>query len=249
MLTYSPNRVWISKYAVMTDNYKKLEKRLGYRFKKNKLLQTALTHPSFSNETGEDTPDNQRLEFLGDAMLGAAIAAYLYKTCPDLAEGDMTRQRSRITNRDALLEISREISIQDYIRLGKGVRQTDAVLSDAVESVLGAAYEDGGYKAVQKVVKQLFIPYYSGLDSDEYHNPKGALQEWCQKHLPHTPHYRVTEEMGPPHDRHYTVDVYIGETRYGRGEGRNRRQAEKRAAIATLTILKVPTDRQESVQP
>ena len=223
-----------------THPYRPLEKIIGYRFWRRSRLQQALTHPSYSHEVGEPAPDNQRLEFLGDAALGLAAAALLYGNRPDFNEGDMTKLRSLLTSTKALAAVATRIDLGSFLRLGKGElmtggRQRPSILADALEAVIGAAYLDGGQRAVQAIFRSLFIPMLNELETTrEIENPKGVLQEWAQRERGHNPRYQTVQEEGPAHQRIYTVEVTVGAEPMGRGLGPNKRDAESAAALDAL---------------
>jgi ribonuclease-3 len=221
--------------------YRQLNKALGYRIKRSRLEQ-ALTHPSFSHEQNGGTPDNQRLEFLGDAALGLAAAEALYERHPDAPEGDLTRLRSLVTSTKGLARIASRIQLGVYLRLGRGElnsggRERPSILADALEAVLGAAYLDGGMRAVRRIFRHLFLadlPTSGGHGWTE--NPKGRLQEWAQGQGAGNPRYVVVHEEGPPHQRQYTVEARLQDKVIGVGRGSNKRDAETAAAAKALTI-------------
>lgn len=228
----------------MKNPYRLLEKNLGYRFRRKAHLVTALTHPSYRYECEGDHEDNQRLEFLGDAALGLVAAAHFFDTCPELREGDLTKLRSKISSRTALARIGTTLELGAHLRLGRGEEKSGGAhrasnLADAVESVLGAAYLDGGLKAVEKIFAALFLPFLKEVGPETgAENPKGALQELSQKRWKTGPRYRLVDESGPPHARVFTVEVSIEERVLGRGEGRNKRTAEMHAAEMALAALR-----------
>lgn len=224
----------------MRNPYRALEKKLGYRFRKKPLLHAALTHRSYRYESHETDTDNQRLEFLGDAALGLVTAAYLFTEHPHRQEGELTKMRSRITSSKPLAELGAQCDLGDYLRLGKGESRTGghnrpSNLTDAFEAVLGAAFLDGGIRAVQKIFDHRIVPFLRDMQpayaSD---NPKGDLQELAQRHWQTTPRYRVLAEAGPSHAREYTIEVELNDTVYGRGQGTNKRTAEMEAASEAL---------------
>ncbi len=227
----------------MGNPYKPFEKQLGYRFRRRRHLEQALTHPSFRHETPDVEADNQRLEFLGDAVLNLVTAAWLYEHRPDDEEGRLTQIRSRVTSTEALGEIGSDIGVGGYLRLGRGeliaggARRT-GTLADAFEAVLGAAFVDGGLKAVQKIFKRLIVPRIEKLRLNyASDNPKGILQELCQRRWGQTPHYRKIAEQGPPHARIFVCEALAGERSLGIGEGPNRKLAEMRAAAEAVHRL------------
>lgn len=220
--------------------YRSLERKIGYRFWRRRRLEQALTHPSYRHELGLDHEDNQRLEFLGDAALGLAAAAVLYEAHPDSTEGDMTKLRSLLTSTKALASVAQHIQLGDYLRLGKGEqlsggRQRPSILADALEAVIGAAYVDGGARAVQAIFRTLFLPLLHDVAvAGQLENPKGLLQEWAQREHNRNPRYQVVQEDGPAHQRQYVMAVLVGDRECGRGSGTNKREAETAAALDAL---------------
>jgi ribonuclease-3 len=228
---------------MIRNPYRQLEKDLGYRFSRRKRLESALTHRSFRFENDPGLADNQRLEYLGDAAIGLVAAHYFYDKFPDAQEGPLTRMRSRITSTKALAAFAARINLGAYLKLGKGELMSGgndrmSNLTDAMEAVLGAAYLDGGIKAVQKIFRKLFIPALDeGIIQPQYDNPKGTLQEWSQGRWRTSPYYRVLSEEGPPHARHFRVEVIVNGRALGVGEGSNKRAAEMAAAEAAMQSL------------
>lgn len=224
----------------MRSPYKELENQLGYRFRRKHHLETALTHPSYRHEHADIESDNQRLEFLGDAVLGLVTAEYFYREYPDMAEGDLTRIRSQVSNSKFLAHIAATICLGEHLRLGRGEllsggKDRPSNLTDAVEAVVGAAYLDGGLRAVAKLFKQLWMPELESVMAGvALENTKGALQEWAQVHWKVSPTYKIIEQTGPAHARQYTAAVTIRSKVYGKGRGRNKREAEMEAAREAL---------------
>lgn len=220
--------------------YRALEKRIGYRFWRRSRLNQALTHPSYRHEVGTLPEDNQRLEFLGDAALSLAAALVLFEARPDANEGEMTKMRSLLTSTKALAAVATRIELGAFLHLGKGEessggRNRTSVLADALEAVIGAAYVDGGARAVQAIFRTLFLPMLRDLEAtEEIENPKGVLQEWAQRTRNLNPRYKVVNEEGPAHQRTYTVSVWVGEQELGTGMGPNKREAETAAALSAL---------------
>lgn len=232
----------------MKTRYRELEKRIGYRFLRRKWLEMALTHRSYRYENEGIEIDNQRLEFLGDAVLGLVAASHLYKTYPDLQEGELTKLRSHLTSSANLARVAEEIRLGEFLRLGRGEHQTGGQtrasnLTDALESVIGAAYLDGGLRAARKIFANILM---RSLDAPtEIHaqdNPKGRLQELVQQRWRLTPKYRLLSETGPSHNRIYTVQVLIRGHAFGSGTGNNKRAAEMEAARAAYREIE-PLDR------
>ena len=225
--------------------YRPLEDAIGYRFRHDDLLVTALTHRSYRFEHKDAEMDNQRLEFLGDAVLGLATASSLYEEFPHLDEGIMTALRSRMTNGDTLAEVGRTLKLGDFVRLGRGEeasggRDRASTLADGVEALIGAVYLDGGWKGAQKVVARLLGPYQATLSQDIWSgNPKGQLQEYCQRVWKTSPCYRVVSRRGTPHEAVFAVDVEINGRVHAHGVGRSKQQAESDAAAKALEGLEL----------
>ncbi|MCU0857188.1 MAG: ribonuclease III [Pontiellaceae bacterium] len=220
--------------------FRTFEKRIKYRFKKKALLAAALTHPSFRYEDAATEEDNQRLEFLGDAVLGLLAADLLMERNPQAAEGELTKLKSAITSGTALASAARVLGLGEHLRLGRGESVSggadrDSNLEDALEALLGAIWLDGGLKAARKFFERnIFQPLESAEPVPE--NPKGMLQEYAQKKGYPVPDYQVIEATGPDHARHYCVEVTVSTYAY-RGEGSSRREAEKRAAQKAVLSL------------
>jgi ribonuclease-3 len=225
------------------NRFKGLEKRLGYSFRKKSLLETALCHRSFRFESHGVDSDNQRLEFLGDAVLGLVAAARIYDLFEDSDEGALTRLRSRITSGKALAILGREIDLGQEIRIGKGEEQTGgrgraSNIADAVEAIIGAAYIDGGLKAAERIFSKVFMPKLDEFGEDMWaENPKGKLQAVSQRRWGCGPEYRVAGESGPPHARRFSMEVSVDGSVLGRGEGGSKQSAEVRAATSALQSI------------
>jgi ribonuclease-3 len=231
--------------SFMKSPYKALEKVLHYKFRSKELLTAALTHPSYRNEKGQDPcMDNQRLEFLGDAVVGLLAAEHLYDHASDMREGDMTKFRSTITNRAGLAKVGAAWGLGEYLRMGRGEAQSggatkESNLADAVEAVLGAVYLDGGHKSAAKVFSKHFVPRLETRieESPDVDNPKGALQEYTQRIGQTNPEYNIVGESGPAHDRVYLAAVTWDGRELARGEGASKRSAEADAARKALEVL------------
>ena len=211
-----------------------LEKALGLRFKDEALLETSLTHRSYAFEQGATTT-NERLEFLGDAVLGVVITDIAFQSFPHLPEGELAKLRAAVVNMTTLAEVARELELGDAILLGKGEelsggRRKASILADAFEAVLGAAYLDRGLKTATELIRRLFWPrmaaYVRGEGERDY---KTMLQELAAQDVGRLPEYRV-EERGPDHEKEFTATVYLGGRQFGRGTGRSKKEAEQRAA-------------------
>ena len=229
----------------MSGDLDEFQRRLGHVFTDPVLLRQALTHASFGHEKRQRLPDNQRLEFLGDAVLQLAVTEELYRRFPDLPEGRLTILRARLVNRHHLQALAQGLVLGDHLILGRGEenslgRQRGSILADAVEAVIGAIFADGGWAAAQPIVLRLLEPSLAAIavESDSGKaNPKGSLQEKLQADGEHPPAYRCLSETGPAHARVYEVVVEWQGRELGRGQGPSKKEAETRAAEAALEGL------------
>ena len=199
-----------------------IEEKLGYKFKDSTLLETALTHSSYANECSIQS--NERLEFLGDAILGCVVAKVLYKLFPDSSEGELSKLRGAIVSRTNFARYAQELKIDKQILLGKGEENTggrdrDSNLAGTFEAIMGAIYIDGGYRKSFNVISKLVK---SSLKNDDiFSDYKTKLQEVAQKKFHQIPRYRVVKEEGPPHDKRFHVEVKIASEICGNGIGKN----------------------------
>jgi ribonuclease-3 len=210
------------------------EKALGVRFKDPSLLQTALTHRSFAFERG-GVETNERLEFLGDAVLGVVVTDLAYNGFPNLQEGELAKLRAAIVNMGTLAVVARQLGLGEEILLGRGEelsggRKKASILADALEAVLGAVYLDRGMDRVSRLINRLFWPrmeaYARGEGERDY---KTGLQELAAQEVGRIPEYRVVER-GPDHEKEFTASVHVAGRELGRGVGRSKKEAEQRAA-------------------
>ncbi|MCA9811026.1 MAG: ribonuclease III [Thermodesulfobacteriota bacterium] len=209
-----------------------IEKKLGYTFRDEGILKTALTHSSFANETSVES--NERLEFLGDAVLGFIVARVLYDLFPEAAEGKLSKMRSAIVSRMNFAHFAKELKIDKQILLGKGEeitggRKRQSNLAGAFEAVIGAVYIDGGYRKVYTIVSRLLKDCLNGKE-EIFKDYKTKLQEIAQRQFKKVPKYKVVLEEGPPHDKCFHVEVKLGRRAIGKGVGSNKKQAEQAAA-------------------
>lgn len=224
--------------------YRELERRLGHRFRNRVLVEKALTHPSYRHETPGVETDNQRLEFLGDAALGVAMASWLFRTCPDLDEGELTRRRAALTAGASLAAVGRSLGLGPFMRLGRGEVNSggvhrDRLMEDAVEAVIGAIFLDSGQPSFQRWFERTIVPLLvSAQGHPDEDNPKGALQELCQGSGRGKPVYELEAEEGERHDRRFRVVVFVDGVPAGSGVGRTKKAAEQAAAMRALTILR-----------
>ncbi|WP_406678281.1 ribonuclease III [Moorella sp. ACPs] len=206
-------------------------------------LNTALTHPTYAYEH-QLSHDNQRLEFLGDAVLGLVITTYLYREFPHLPEGDLTRMRAAIVCEASLAKVARQIDLGELLLLGQGEensggRQRSSNLADALEAVIGSLYLAGGLKTAQDFILQIFTPALEVLKDTSVIDSKSALQELIQKRGPDNVTYKILEEWGPDHAKHYKAGVFFQNRLLATGEGHSKKEAEQEAARAALALIKI----------
>ena len=237
----------ITKQALDANRKKELElfcKELHLRFKNLAILDLAFHHRSYSNEnTVYQHYNNERLEFLGDSVLGLATAAFLYKNMEN-PEGDLSRIKSCVVSEETLARIAKEkMYINRYLVLGKGEeltggREKKAILADAVEAVIGALYIDSGYSVAEKFVLNLIVPEIYAVKEDKgLKNYKSILQEFYQRKYQDNPQYELVNVSGPDHDRTFSVLVRLGNISYGPAEGKNKKSAEQAAAHEACRAL------------
>lgn len=219
-----------------------LESRLDYKFRNSLLLAEAMTHPSLAYESQRPHFDNQRLEFLGDAVLQLILTEDLFKMFPDFPEGKLTKLRSRLVSRRALARFALTIDLGAYVLLGKGEEATGgrrrvSTLADAFEALIGAVYLDAGYDPCRALVLRLFQKEIEALaGSPEERNPKGELQECLQAIEPEPPDYEILGESGPDHRKVFTARVSWRGLELATGKGKSKKEAEARAASEALRI-------------
>ena len=221
---------------------KDLEAAIGYRFKNITLLQNALTHSSYANERWHNSlKSNERLEFLGDSILGMVVAEYLYKTFPDRPEGELTRMRADMVCEKTLAAVAARIELGRHLMLGNGEEQSggrsrDSILADAVESVIAASFLDGGMEAARKLIEKFILVEVpvKKLNNADY---KTALQELVQQKKNQTLSNRLVGESGPDHDKRFDVEVSLNGCVIGIGSGSSKKRAEQMAAQDALEKL------------
>ena len=218
-----------------------LEEKLGYTFQNPALLENALTHSSCANESRGKLQSNERLEFLGDSILGMVVADHLYRNHPDLPEGELTRTRAALVCEESLVEVAAELDLGEYLRLGKGEeagggRHRPSIQADAVEAVLAAVYLDGGIGSARKIItRYILCREVEGLNSSRDY--KTALQELVQRESGQVLKYRLTGEEGPDHDKRFFVEVDLNGAPLGSGKGHSKKEAEQMAAKAAIAKL------------
>lgn len=227
-----------------------LQDRLGYAFNNEALLQLAITHPSVAHELGAPVQHNQRLEFLGDAVLQLALTRELYEKFSGYSEGPLTKARAKLVNRRSLAVRGRALQLGSHLILSRGEethggRDRSSTLADAYEAVVGAIFLDGGYDAAREFILREFTPSFGEVSElPEMDNPKGELQELLQARSPVAPKYHVVSATGPDHDRLFECTVHHAGVELATGTGKSKKAAESEAAIAALKKL-----REETVLP
>mgnify|MGYP002621023689 FL=1 len=233
---------------ISSERKKELEefsRALGIKFKNWQLLDLAFHHRSFSNENSEHRRyNNERLEFLGDSVLGLATATFLYEDLKDNVEGDLAKIKSLVVSEQTLAPIAKDVMhIDRYLILGKGEemsggRQKKAILADAVEAVIGALYLDQGYAAAEKLVLELIVGEIRKVQQDRgAQDYKTVLQEFYQKRHKEVPRYELVEKQGPEHDFTFFVTVHLGSVTYGPASGKSKKSAEQNAAKIACDTL------------
>ena len=218
-----------------------LEGKLGYRFRDRGLLEHAMTHSSYANEhRGEGLTSNERLEFLGDSVLGVVVADYLFRKHPDMPEGELTRTRAALVCEGSLHEVAQSLGLGRYLRLGKGEdagggRRRPSILADATEAMLAAVYLDGGMEAVRPIIQTLILDKEREKSADRDY--KTALQELVQRKPGAAVSYRLVRESGPDHCRSFEMEASVDGKVIGTGVGRTKKEAEQMAAKAALEKL------------
>jgi ribonuclease-3 len=221
-----------------------LQQRAGYQFRDEHLLRLALTHPSIAHEQNTPTPHNQRLEFLGDAILGAVLSQQLYDKFPEADEGLLTKSRAKLVNAASLAGHGRSLGLGAYLVLSRGDensggRARSSTLADAFEALLGAIFLDGGFDAARDFILREFTGDYAGLGLPAgIENPKGELQELLQAKSAAAPVYQLISAAGPDHDRNFICAVLHDGVELAQGAGKSKKAAESDAALAALKILR-----------
>lgn len=225
-----------------TEKLQELEEKIGYHFQDMKLLKNALTHSSYANEHRMPKfKNNERLEFLGDAVLELVSSEFLFRSKKKMVEGEMTKMRASIVCEPTLAFCTREINLGSYLLLGKGEeltggRQRDSVVSDAMEALIGAIYLDGGFASAKEFIERFIL---SDLEHKQlFFDSKTILQEMVQSKEGGELSYELIGEEGPDHDKRFVVQVMIGKEPAGSGTGRTKKAAEQEAAYAAIKKLK-----------
>lgn len=253
---FKPGRKLPKVYPVA--EYEELQKRLGYTFRNPALLRLALTHPSVAHEQGVPVETNQRLEFLGDAVLQLVLTQELYEKFSEFDEGPLTKARAKLVNRRTLAEHGRELGLGPCLTVSRGEemhggRERPSALADAYEALLGAVFLDGGFDSAREVILRRFSKAFGSLTVIPIlENPKGELQEFLQSSSLEAPQYHVASASGPDHDRIFECTVHHAGVELARGHGKSKKAAESEAAKAALAKLKTSVSgntREEGAAP
>jgi len=230
---------------VILSELSEFQTRLGYAFRDEGLLRLALTHPSVAHEQGAPEPHNQRLEFLGDAVLQLVLTRELYEKFPAFDEGPLTKARAKLVNRRTLADHARILGLGAHMILSRGEemhggRERASALADTLEALLGAIFLDNGFEAAREFILREFSAAFGQVDTlPIIDNPKGELQELLQARSPEAPEYQVIATTGPDHDRMFECIVQHEGVELARGRGKSKKAAESDAALAALKKLRV----------
>lgn len=220
-----------------------LEKIIGYQFKDPSVLKEALTHSSYANEQkSKDVRCNERLEFLGDAVLSIIVSTYIFKNCPDFPEGELTKLRASLVCEDSLYKFAKQIRLGDFLYLSRGERngkgaQRPSILSDAFEALIAAIFLDGGEEAAEKHILRFVVPEIKNYKKHPVTDYKTTLQEIIQKNPGERLEYVLVGESGPDHNKHFVVEVHLNSNVIGKGGGKSKKQAEQQAAREALELM------------
>lgn len=220
-----------------------IESKIGYSFKDRSLLALSFVHRSFINEHKDISQHNERLEFLGDSILGLLIAEYLYRHLPNNPEGELSYLRSRLVEASSCMRYIQKLDLEKYILLGKGERMNDgrgrdSIMADLFEAVIGAIYLDGGIEAARKFIFDNFTPEINEILQTPLRNWKALLQDYCQRKFQQTPIYKVCSEAGPDHSKVFQITVMINDLELGSGQGSSKKEAQQAAAADALSKIK-----------
>ncbi len=247
-------RLGLQAFDNCVTDYSQLQQELGYTFRDPALLQLALTHPSVAHEHGTPVQTNQRLEFLGDAVLQLVLTRELYEKFTAFGEGPLTKARAKLVNRRSLAERARQVGLGAHLILSRGEeisggRERLSALADTFEALLGAVFLDGGFDAAREFILRQFLSAFGELSViPMLENPKGELQELLQSSSAEPPRYHVVSSSGPDHDRVFECTVHHAGRELARGRGKSKKDAESEAALTALAHLGEKRQR-ESAQP
>lgn len=227
----------------LLNSTSEIQAKMGYTFANPALLLLPFIHCSYYNEHREIQEHNERLEFLGDAILGTLVSDYLYHLLPNAPEGELSSLRSRLVEASSCCRYVTKLQIDQYILLGKGEktnemgRGRDTILADFFEALIGAVYLDGGLESARKFLLDNFLEEMKSIINNPQSNWKAVLQDYCQKKYRKAPSYEVVDETGPEHSKHFTIIVKLNENELGRGSGASKKEAQQAAAGDALSKL------------
>lgn len=222
---------------------KDLENKIGYSFQNKDLLREALTHSSYANEhKSQHIKYNERLEFLGDAVLSIVVSDYIFKHCPELPEGELTKLRASLVCEKSLFEFAKKLNLGSYLILSKGERnnhgaERPSILSDAFEALIAAIYIDGGIEPASKHILNFIVPAIKNSKKKKVKDYKTTLQEIVQKNPGERLEYVLIGESGPDHNKRFVVEVHLNSNVIGKGGGRSKKEAEQQAAREALELM------------
>ncbi len=224
------------------ESLEKLQEKIGYKFKNEKLLYEALSHSSFANENKKSRNSNERLEFLGDSVLSIVVSDYIFKHFTHIPEGELTKLRASLVCENSLFEFAKKIDLGSHIFLGKGEemtggRERPSIISDAFEAVIAAIYLDGGMDAAAPYILSFIPEDITPKGASSFHDYKTSLQEIIQKNPEEKIEYYLKSESGPDHDKQFTVQVLLNHNVIGEGTGRSKKNAEQAAAKEALSLM------------
>lgn len=227
----------------MATQFSDFEKKIKVTFKDKNLLKQAFTHRSYINENGSASlSHNERLEFLGDAVLELVVTEFLYKKYPNYTEGELTALRSSLVNAIIISQVAVKIEMNDYLLLSKGEakdfgKARQYILANTYEALIGAIYLDQGYEASDKFIGRTLLPQTEEIVNKKlWRDAKSLVQEKAQEYVSVTPMYKVLHESGPDHDKHFTVGIYFGSDLIAEGKGKSKQEAEQSAALTALKV-------------
>ncbi len=240
-----PTILCMNQMEYLHQHLSTIETKLGYTFRERSLLILAFVHRSFINENRKMTQHNERLEFLGDAILGMLISDYLYQYLPSTAEGQLSYLRSRLVEASSCVNYVQSLGIASYILLGKGERMNDgrgreSILADLFEAIIGAIYLDGGLEAAKHFLFHNFTSQIESILKTPLRNWKALLQDYCQKNYQQTPIYQVLQASGPDHSKIFEISVLINQQELGQGKGASKKEAQQAAAADALSRFNLP---------
>ena len=229
----------------LSRDWDTFENSIGVQFKNRDLLAQAFIHRSFLNENPRTGLEhNERLEFLGDAVLELAVTDYLYREYPESPEGELTSYRAALVNANTMADFANEIAMNDYLFLSRGEAKDTGkarlyILANAIEALIGAIYMDQGYESAEQFIERfLYKRAHDVVKKKLWRDSKSLVQEKAQEHVGVTPSYKVVRETGPDHDKHFTIGIFFGEEKIAEGRGHSKQEAEQDAARAALVAKK-----------